>query len=95
MIQVNTLHMKWINISFFKMRKIIGIIAILLIFICIGTVNAEDISLDEVNSTNIDNISLDEVLVENTSHTHYVVSEEKAILLIILVAYLCKILTHN
>ena len=57
------------------MKKILVILTILLIFACIGFVSAEDISLDEVNSTSSDNILLNDSLVENTSHTHSSVSD--------------------
>ena len=61
------------------MKKIIGaIFAILLIFICINCVNAEDLNLTDVNSSVNDTFSsdllVDDSLIENTSHNHAQVS---------------------
>ena len=59
------------------MKRILGLtITLLLIFICISTVNAEDISLDDNltdnNVTLVDSLSdLDE---ENVSHSHAQIS---------------------
>ena len=49
------------------MKKTLVILTILLIFASMGIVSAEDISLDEVNSTSLD---LNDNISENTSHNH-------------------------
>ena len=57
------------------MKKIVGILIIILIFACIGFVNAEDIVLND-NSTINDNTSLilNDTILEDNSHIHTSVS---------------------
>ena len=56
------------------MKKITGIFIFLLIFACIGFVNAEDIVLVDNSTFNDTNLILSDTILEDTSHNHTTVS---------------------